>query len=185
MKHTVGVLNDIDADGWSAADYAIRNAKWEVVIFLLSHGASKSRCIRNGNDALLVAAELGDLRGTKMLVENGWDIFARNKHRDTAAHIAAKEGQLQTLRYFVNQLHLDINSINSRKNTVLHSAIRANRPTCVSFLLNECKPDLSLKNEDRFNVFELGSNLANSSWECHTFLEYWKQNNNIKQERQE
>jgi ankyrin repeat protein len=121
---------------------------------VLMHGADPKAVMKNGNNALMLAAGLGYRdgnmavptkdRGTpqeavaaiQFCLDAGLDINARGVNGDTALHHAATtRGDLGVVRYLVEH-GADLNAKNSRRQTPLDSAKagRKDRSEIVAFL---------------------------------------------------
>lgn len=177
LQHKENVIDSTDQYGSTALVYAAEYEQWETVLFLLSNGASKLQKDSSGNDALLIAAEAGDLLGAKTLMKAEWDVHTTNYNRETILHVAARNGHLGVLRYFIKEIHLDINLVDRDSQTVLHTAIRANQLKCVQFLLEHCKPDLARKEKGGRTPLKLGPDLGGKCFEVNSYLEFWASNN--------
>ena len=117
----------------------------------------RSNSNSNGNDILeQIKAELKKQdKGTFQTWEQrGFDVnhlfnIQRNQmNRElTLLHIAAFNGRLDIIRYFVDEKKVDINKADNDGEIALHFAAKSDKMTVVKFLLNK-GADSSLKDQD-------------------------------------
>jgi ankyrin repeat protein len=108
----------------------------------INHQATKSfrdgyrnRFNRVGSTAFLQTAKLADVPMMKLLVASGADIHITNGDKDTPLMVAAGVGILnpnedagteaevmESVKYLLEELHFDVNTINNNGETALHGA---------------------------------------------------------------
>ena len=87
-------LDTLDHDGWSALMWASWSGLDAVASKLLELGASHQFADRQGNTALIIAAQRGNARIVKALLAKGGDAGVSNKN-GVAARAAARMGMAQ------------------------------------------------------------------------------------------
>ena len=90
VDHLLGqgiAADSLDHNGCAALAWAANNAHAEIVSLLLSHGADANRTC-NGETALRMAAESGDLATVKILLKAGAARASRNARGFTPADLA-------------------------------------------------------------------------------------------------
>jgi ankyrin repeat protein len=96
----------------------------------------------NENDIVLYAARYGDLKGLKLLKENGWDLEVKGSCNDTSLHEAAKRGRLDCLKYLVN-IFKDLNPLNVNSKSPLFYAAEIGDLECMKLLIKSgCSPNV-------------------------------------------
>ncbi len=89
-----------------------------------------------GRTALMLAASNGKTEVTKLLVESGASLQARDKSQSTALHLAAQNNHYQTLHYLLQQ-SAEIDVVDQDGNTPLHLAATQGHEQVVAILLEE------------------------------------------------
>ena len=82
---------------------------------------------------LLFAAARNDITGIRQLIAKGVPVHAGNFDSRTALHLAAAEGNLETVKLLINYKH-PINVRDRWKSTPLDEAKRENRISVYNFL---------------------------------------------------
>lgn len=91
--------------------------------------------MRYWNNALLNAAEEGDLGGVQEALAHGADLHARNHLDATPAHLAAVGGHLSVLQLLVEK-GADTRAIDVGHETLLHYAVSCDRVEIVRYLID-------------------------------------------------
>ena len=92
------------------------------------------------SEQLLVACEDGDLNKVKYLVEVGHvdpHSCRDEHHHDTPLHWASEYGNLDIVRYLVEERNCDVKCRNKYENTPLHLAAEEGRSYIVQYLISE------------------------------------------------
>lgn len=131
VKHNLVDLNKCNRRGNNIFE-CIRNNMFDLVKYLIQHGASVHNKTCNGTTPLLVACtHIESLEAVQYIVEQGADIYARDNDGNTALiHACSSHRSFDVIKYIVNLIPLDnraayINIANSKGNTALLKACQA------------------------------------------------------------
>ena len=107
-------------------------------IHLVEDPDGKTDEVANYDDELMVsellfAAARNDITGIRQLIAKGIPVHAGNFDSRTALHLAAAEGNLETVKLLINYKH-PINVRDRWKSTPLDEAKRENRISVYNFL---------------------------------------------------
>jgi hypothetical protein len=115
---------------------AIRSGKFEIVVYLVEHGASVAHTDSEGMTALLWACDEGDITTVKYLLEHGSSLTESSNDGTTALLRAASGGRLQLVRYLhSSECGASITATDDFGNTVLLRAAMNHNPKVVQWLL--------------------------------------------------
>lgn len=118
--------------------------------------------------ALLLAAMNGHADAVNSLLKAGAKVSATNKHRRTAAHLAAEEGRLNVLEALVKDGEVDLHARDEYGSTPLIMAAERGHEEVVQFLIQNFTQDPEMRkkiNEEIVEAIsvalrpELGSNI--------------------------
>lgn len=147
VEYLVGKGADIhirNRYGWTAVMCALSNAHMEITDFLLSRGA-----VLSPQDSLNVLflenAEQGRLEHVKELLRRGAHIQARARNGNFALHLAAGNGHLPLVRYFLETGELTVHAKGHDNITALILSAEKGHIETVSFLLQN-GADVQAKN---------------------------------------
>ena len=102
--------------------FAAGKGKFDVVKYLIDHGADVSKKAWNKRTALHYASERGDLKVVEALLSKGAEIDVEDEDRCTPLMLAAEKGNIDILLYLIDH-GVDVNKKDHRKQTALHYAI--------------------------------------------------------------
>ena len=74
--------------------------------------------------------------------------MAKNRHEDTALHVATRSGNLQVVKYIHESLGVELNHVNADGKTALHQAAQQGHFECAKYLLEAGACIDSLKKAD-------------------------------------
>ena len=113
------------------------NIMLEIFDLLLANGADvNTRCHKYNRTPLMHAATVNNVYCVKKLIDKGADIFSTDENGQTALMLAAETGSLNVLKYLIEDVHLDKNSIHKNGCSVLIWAVRSMNIKTVRYLLN-------------------------------------------------
>ncbi len=118
--------------------YANKNPDYDLIQYLRTPWTATPKLIQ-ASEALLKAAEMGDLPALKAAIKAGAYVDAENKHGDTAIHFAAKSGQIEMTRFLIaSRANVNKNEDsqgNTGQYTPLMEAVRSGSIETVQLLL--------------------------------------------------
>ena len=113
------------------------NIMMDIFNLLLASGADvNARCHKYKRTPLMHAATVDNVYCVRKLIENGSDIFATDKTGQTTLMLAAGTGSLDVLKYLIEDVHLEKNSIHENGCSVLCFAVRSMNVKTVRYLLD-------------------------------------------------
>lgn len=114
---------------------AIRNDDSEKVISLLQRGMDVNTADREGTTLTMYASRAGDKQLLEYLLKHRANILIKNKHGDSALHLAALHGHPECVQMLVNAGA----EVNPRGEgwTALNYAAFSGRPEVAAFLIGE------------------------------------------------
>lgn len=101
----------------------------DVLLFNISEPGSFLRA------PLMFAVRSGCLPTVKYLLTKGADPKTKDVYDNTVVHLAAQDGKLNILRYFIEQLHANASGVNSMGRTAFMNAAKAGHVETVKYLL--------------------------------------------------
>lgn len=124
---------------------------------ILGNGDVNER-YKNGDTALIRAADNGNERQLVSLLNLGADLYARNEDGNTALLSLASSGSIELFQLLLEK-GADINDKDNKDNTVLMKAAEAGNLIVVEELLKK-KIDTTLKNQDGKTALMLAQKLG-------------------------
>jgi len=125
---------------------AVLNKHIDVAKFLLDKGAEIDARDEDGETALGVAADDGNVRIARLLVSRGANINVKNSCGDTPLTEASEEGNLDVVKLLISS-GANINSLDEHGYTPLHRAAEKGRKEIVEFLVSK-GADVDIKAKD-------------------------------------
>ena len=129
-------------------NYKLYHAAWDgrydEVAGLISCGADPAWTHSYGWSALHTAASNGHVRVARLLLDNGWDLEARNRWGIRPLHRASEDGRVEVIQLLAAR-GAEINCQNSEKRTPLHCAAEYGHSAAIQLLLS-LGADRSVKN---------------------------------------
>lgn len=120
---SAGTAIDVaDAAGVTPLMYASYHFHPEAVDYLLSKGANPALLSKNGKNALLGAAEVGNWKAVQSLAAKGMDVNVRTAEGRTPLHLAMDDNALMLAKVLV-QLGADVNAKDMAGSTPLMGAV--------------------------------------------------------------
>ena len=92
---------------------------------------------------LYLAVSMGDLDRVKMLIEAGVNPYDQDINENTVLHYAAESGELDILKYLLDEYECIPTKEGWHGSTILHSAASAGQLAIVRYLIEECQLDPS------------------------------------------
>ncbi|CAL4161919.1 unnamed protein product, partial [Meganyctiphanes norvegica] len=91
--------------------HSSREGRDELVSLLLLYGANIESVIDDGKTPLLVACAMGRLSTVKLLIEEGANLHACDKHGNSAIQLATKKGYSELASFLQNHLSKRLQSM--------------------------------------------------------------------------
>ncbi|KAK9811376.1 hypothetical protein WJX72_002779 [[Myrmecia] bisecta] len=132
-------INAVDRWGSTPLRVAVLGGHELVASLIRSKGGRLE--MQNAARALGQAANEGDLKTIRLLVDNGVAVDAPDYDSRTALHLAAAEGQLLSVYYLIYRCDADVNTRDRWGSTPLRDALRNNQ-VAIAKLLWTCEGDL-------------------------------------------
>ncbi|XP_025153848.1 uncharacterized protein LOC105186446 [Harpegnathos saltator] len=142
--------NDVDKllrTGWSLLLHSASYVQFDIMVYLLSHGANPNIYGGEFTPLLALCASRCGLPETclkclVLLIEAKADVNAVGKHRETALMHACKTKNTEFVMELLKHID-DINFCDNYRQTALNHAVTSNRPDIVSVLLmHDADPDM-------------------------------------------
>jgi ankyrin repeat protein len=105
-------------------------------LLLQQHGIKVNQRNREGDTALMKAAEAGNVAAVDLLLQHGADACNMNKSGVSAVFCAAAEGHLDVVKLLM-QHGADVTATTYRGGTLLMHTATSNQPHVAEFLINE------------------------------------------------
>src|SRR5690606_5803818 len=107
-----------------------------IIESLIRHGVDLEARDLNGLTPLLSAAEAGNSKTVKILVQIGASLRTVDYYGEGAMHWAATSGDRETLQFFIDQFGVaKINTKDDKGDTPLHHAVENGKITTVELLV--------------------------------------------------
>lgn len=101
-------VNSASYNGMVPIIVAINTGRLNIVRFLIEKGANLSASYSAlGSTPLHIAAQVGNAKITKELIEHGVDMYSRDRDGSTALHLAARHANSEVVKYFIG-LGMDV-----------------------------------------------------------------------------
>ncbi|XP_065906448.1 uncharacterized protein [Dysidea avara] len=109
MLHEFGAdINHQNKNGWTPLMVAANGGHTDVVKMLHEFGADINHQNKYDNTPLHCAAYKGHTDTVKMLYRCGGNIYCEDEDHQTPLHLAVDQKQISTVKYFVEELKMDI-----------------------------------------------------------------------------
>lgn len=142
-------VNAADKDGWTPLMYAACEGRLNVIECLLKYDADiRARAVTLGVGAIHIAAANGNRNVVSFLLKMGEDINAPDNMNWTPLHHAAKEGELETVQFLVDN-NADIYA-KSNDLQPIHVAIQYGHKNVVEYFVSK-----DINNYERMEFFQL------------------------------
>jgi len=125
-------------EGASALHMAAGNGNYEVVHFLVEHGAAVNQCTQDGQTALHLATVKGIEEVVRTLIKHGAHYNVTDHEGDTALHYAVRESKENILKLLVEQ-GANVNLPNEDDETPLELAVCLGEHNIANFLARVSK----------------------------------------------
>lgn len=125
-----------DSYGWTPLMVAAAYGHSRVVEILLNAGADMTQADGNGWTAAHCAASAGSPTTLILLKSHGADLLCKTALKSSPLHIAAGLGQLDAVRYLLEECKSPVNAKDESGWTPLMHAAALGQPDVVEFLLN-------------------------------------------------
>ena len=153
-------FNDCDQ---TALHLACRNERRLIIEYLLTHAkCSPNLKVSIGNNPLHLATLKGELEMVKLVIETSTvsiDPDVSNNHKQTALHIACKNGHSDIVEYVLIHTTCDPNIQHIHGNTPLHIASQSGHMECVKLIIetSTVRADPNLTNIKKQTAVHLAS----------------------------
>jgi len=147
-------LNSMDYNGNTKLIIACAQGDLEMTTALIEQGAFVNQQNFKGQTALYWAVTVGDISLVDILLENGANPNISDVEGASPLHIACANGNINVV-YRLVKSGAFLNIQDEEMETALHYAVREGHLETVIFLINECKIDMFLKNEDGESALDL------------------------------
>ncbi|ESO06750.1 hypothetical protein HELRODRAFT_195098 [Helobdella robusta] len=97
---------------------------------------------------LLFAAYRGDLSSLRNMHKSGLNMNARDYDGRTALHVACSEGNLDCVRYLIDECKVDMEAVDRWNHKPLHEATRLQRRDIQDYLVNKINSRISSGGDD-------------------------------------
>ena len=125
----------------------------ETMKFLIKQGADVNTQNRNGDTALILAVEGGNMTAIRLLIKKGADVNIQNEVGDTALILAVRRGNMTAVRLLIKK-GADVNIQNEVGDTALMSAVRYRNMTAVRLLIKK-GADVNIQAENGDSAYTL------------------------------
>lgn len=106
-----------------------------VIEFIIASGAKVEARDDKGSTPLILASEYNNIVALKVLAKNNVDFGAVNNDGLNALLMAAREGEIRTVSYFIHELGININQKTRSGMTPLMSAIVGKQDEMIEYLV--------------------------------------------------
>ena len=103
-----------------------------------------------GQTPLHYASFVGNIKLINLLIQNGADISIKTNNNFSMIHLAVMGNKITPLYYFNQKYKVDLNTNDSKDNTLLHLATYFNSKKIFNYLLTVKKIKVNSKNRDGF-----------------------------------
>eukprot|EP01039_Chlorochromonas_danica_P007071 gene7071-7821_t len=148
-------VNYVDASGSLPLHYACQEGHVDVVRLLLEHGSDFNARL-TGQAPVVLAARGGHNEVIKTLLDYGANAEEKGVAGIPPLISAFLHGRISTVQYLLEEIKVDINSLDSEENTILHHAVRSNRSDAQEVI---------------FYLLEKGVNVERINRQGHTALQ--------------
>ncbi|OHS95208.1 hypothetical protein TRFO_02148 [Tritrichomonas foetus] len=152
-------LNVINNEGDAPIHICARNftPETELVMkaLLSSEKTDKNIKDKDGRTPLHIASLAGNEELLKILLNNGASLFEEDSSNETPFHLAAANGIVQSVKFFIKYPGIDVNMLDSEKSTPLHLAALNGEDEIVSLLLDAPGINLNIKNGENLTPLEI------------------------------
>ncbi|XP_028404975.1 uncharacterized protein LOC114527500 isoform X2 [Dendronephthya gigantea] len=115
-------LNKIDCFGYRPLNYAEMHENKAISEILIRYGALRVTQ-KNSQQEICQEASNGNLRAIKHMVNNGVNVSYQDVDGKTALHVSCKSGQLDVVKFLINQPGINVNATDRKNNTPLTEAV--------------------------------------------------------------
>ena len=138
--------------GWTVLHYSAQSGNLDLFEYLLKSGSLLHEKTKNKCNCFHIAASNGHLNLCKRLLENySFDIFMTDVKGWNALHYAAKSGNLELFRFFM-QKGSDVYSKTNISSNCLHIAASNGRLNLFKTLVEDYKFDIFMKDDRGWSV---------------------------------
>jgi len=155
-------LNSMDFNGNTRLIIACAQGDLEMTKALLEQGAFPNQQNLKGQTAMFWAVTRGDISLVDVLLENGCNANIADIDGVSPLHIAASNGNTALIHRLV-KTGAFLNIQDEEMETALHYAVRDCQLESVIYLINECKIDMSIRNEDGESALDLAECLCDTN----------------------
>lgn len=148
-----------DSRGMSPLHYAVMHQSYEVLETLLESGANTNAQNSSGDTSLILS--VGDERALTLLIQFGANLNVGNSEGATALHIAAANGEIESIRILISSGAF-LNSPDNCGDTPLHYAVREESIAAANALLESSLINSKTPNEDGESAKDLALIVGNN-----------------------
>ncbi len=129
-------VNEKDSYGCTPLELALRYGYIKIAELILGNENFKYEQVPSWNNLLCSAVKNNKIDIVKLLLKHGFDIDQRNEGGYTALHIAAKMGNIETVKLLLEDPNIHPNEKDEYGNTALHLATIKGNIEAIKLLLN-------------------------------------------------
>ena len=148
-------------DGQTALILAARWGYTELVAFLIKCGADIYHRTKEGESALSLAAERNHVEIIKLLHKKGVNLSQYNNNGISLLHLAALKGCLQTVRFLIEEVQVNVDVLCTRRRTPLSYAAFQEHIDTVIFLL-DCGANVNHTAGNNSSALYIATNAGNT-----------------------
>ena len=136
----------VNDDGMAPIHIACSNGSLDSVQYIIGHSPSLLELPESvhGYTPFLISIMYNQLKVVQYLIGKNCDLYASDNKGFKSAHLVARDGSLNILKYLVDNNYCDLNATNHQEHTPLHVAILANRFKIIEYILNKSMPSVTV-----------------------------------------
>lgn len=123
--------------------------------YILRHRQDLNVADANGCSPIIIAAQYNQSNAVVFLLQSGADLSLRDNNGDTALHWAAYKGYVELIGLLAHRMPQEINSPDIFGQSPLHLAALRGNDDCVEFLVESCRADTALRDNNGLTPLEL------------------------------
>ncbi|MCL2521638.1 MAG: ankyrin repeat domain-containing protein [Erysipelotrichales bacterium] len=130
-------IDKTDLNGNSALHFAAQLGKINFLKLLLKFKANNYLLNNKGEIPLFLAVLKGNIEAVALFFEEETDYRRSNHDQENILFYAVRSGSVSMLTYLLQKTDLNVNTVNFRKDSLLHIAVKANSLTVTAYLIGQ------------------------------------------------